>query len=182
MGIDAAARTRELFTLDPCGYNVFVENFMKKFCLLLSIFFTLSFCYTGWAKSPMVGAWQVEVQGAPYVPHLFLFHADGTMLSTNPGNVQLNPAAPHGGANDSLGMGVWQKLSHSSDTYIGTFYELNAYADNHKPADTLYVNLKIKVQNDTFVGNATGQHGNIIDKVKLVGHRIKINPKPTTAP
>src|SRR5689334_7130200 len=58
-------------------------------------------------SNTIVGVWEVDA-AAPYRPHLFTFNSDGTMLSTNPTNVQENPASPHGGTNDSVGMGVWK--------------------------------------------------------------------------
>src|SRR5579862_3939401 len=83
------------------------------------------------ADSPtldIVGAWEVTAQ-APYAPHLFTFNADGTMLSANPTDVQVNPSAPHGGTNDSLGMGTWQAVNDQGTRYVeGTFEELNATA------------------------------------------------------
>src|SRR6185369_17614378 len=60
-------------------------------------------------SSSIVGVWEVTAV-APYAPHLFTFHSDGTMTSTNPANVQENPAKPHGGTNDSLGMGEWKEV------------------------------------------------------------------------
>ncbi|HVV68162.1 MAG TPA: hypothetical protein VHE99_03870 [Gammaproteobacteria bacterium] len=63
------------------------------------------------------------------------------------------------------------------DTYIGTFCELNAYADNHKPADPLYVSYKIKVNGDTFSGLAIAKQGTASHKAVLIGHaRLKIDP------
>jgi hypothetical protein len=103
------------------------------------------------ADSPdVVGAWQVDAVGAPYVPHLFTFTGDGTMFTTNPTDVQENPAAPHGGTNDSVGMGAWR---HDGRSIVGTFYELNAFADNHQPTDTLEVRFKITVSGDHLTGD-----------------------------
>src|SRR5262245_7554399 len=96
------------------------------------------------------GSWEVQAIGAPYQPHLFTFSSDGNMFTTNPTNVQENPSAPHGGTNDSVGMGTW----HKEGQYIfGTFYQLNAFADNHQPTDTLEVRFRVKVNGDTFTGD-----------------------------
>jgi hypothetical protein len=103
------------------------------------------------ANSPnVVGAWQVDAIGAPYVPHLFTFAADGTMFTTNPTNVQEDPSAPHGGTNDSVGMGAWRRDGRS---IVGTFYQLNAFADNHQPTDSLEVRFKIQVNGDQLTGD-----------------------------
>lgn len=157
---------------------------MKRLSLLflaiiLLNLFIFSQAFAGAQKDSIVGVWEVEVKGAPFAPHLLLFHADGTMLSTNPGNVQLDPADPHGGTHDSLGMGVWKRVTEGdSNVYIGTFCEHNAYADNHQPADTLYVTFKIKIKGDTFSGKALARYGAVVDKVTMIGHhRLKIDYK-----
>src|ERR1044072_174544 len=77
--------------------------------------------------SDIVGVWEVDAD-APYRPHLFTFHEDGTMTTTNPTNVQENPASPHGGTNDSLGMGAWKVQKEQNVSYVvGTFEQLNAF-------------------------------------------------------
>lgn len=101
-------------------------------------------------RGSAVGSWEVQAIGAPYPPHLFTFSADGNMFTTNPTNVQEDPAAPHGGTNDSVGMGTWRM----SDGYVfGTFYQLNALADNHQPTDTLEVRFRIQIHGDTLTGD-----------------------------
>lgn len=128
-------------------------------------------------RDDLVGAWSVDADGAPYAPHLFTFNEDGTMLTTNPTNVQEDPAAPHGGTNDSVGMGAWKfKKVHGHDSvYIGTFYQLNANADDHTPTDSLEVTFKIKVTGDTFDGVALARVGSNSGPATLHGERLKIN-------
>ncbi len=109
----------------------------------------------------VVGVWEVDAD-APYRPHMFTFHADGTMTTTNPTNVQENALQPHGGTNDSLGMGVWKAVDHGQDRYIvGTFEQLNAFADNHQPTDKLSVSFKVRVSGDSnsFDGPASATVG-----------------------
>src|SRR5678815_915298 len=53
----------------------------------------------GSARS-IVGAWEVDAIGAPFVPHVMSFHSDGTMLIDNP-----EAGDPH--TSDSLGLGPW---------------------------------------------------------------------------
>ncbi|CAM5461116.1 hypothetical protein MAUB1S_07761 [Mycolicibacterium aubagnense] len=121
----------------------------------------------------LVGAWEVQAQGAPYEPHLFIFHADGTMITTNPTNVQENPARPHGGTNDSLGMGTWTCTTGKMPEIIGTFYQLNANADDHKPTDKLSVTFKIKATQDAFTGVAAVRVGETaVPDATLIGKRI----------
>jgi len=125
----------------------------------------------GNAGDKIVGVWEVDA-AAPYRPHLFTFRSDGTMESTNPTNVQENATAAHGGTNDSVGMGVWKETHDGNEQFIvGTFEELNAFADNHQPTDTLSVSFKLhmtdgdngfdgpasaKVAGDTFPSHLTG--------------------------
>ena len=72
------------------------------------------------------------------------------MFTTNPTNVQEDAAAPHGGTNDSVGMGTWRR----DGAYVfGTFYQLNAFADDHSPADVLEVRFRIRVNGDTLSGD-----------------------------
>jgi hypothetical protein len=100
----------------------------------------------------IVGAWSVEVQGAPYGPHLFAFVAGGVMLSTNPTDVQ---AAGKDGTNDSVGFGTWQvRPNGPGGTFEGTFWELNASSVTHKPSDALLVTWVITVSGDRLVGTA----------------------------
>ncbi len=124
----------------------------------------------------IVGVWEVDA-AAPYRPHLFSFHADGTMTSTNPTNVQENVAQPHGGTNDSLGMGVWEVKKQGNDRFIvGTFEELNAFADNHQPTDTLSVSFKVKLgDSNQFDGPALAKLGSDVFPSHLAGVRMQVD-------
>lgn len=157
---------------------------MKKLLLPLAILtLTLGLAGGGFSRASahhdeqdLVGAWSVDAQGAPYAPHLFTFNEDGTMLTTNPTNVQEDSAAPHGGSNDSVGMGAWKfKKTHDKDTFIGTFYQLNANADDHTPTDSLSVSFKIKVNGDSFDGTAMAKLGSLTAPATLHGDRLKID-------
>lgn len=125
----------------------------------------------------IVGVWEVDAD-APYRPHQFTFHADGTMTTTNPTNVQENAAAPHGGTNDSLGMGVWETVREHGQWYVvGTFEQLNAFADNHQPTDKLSVSFKVKLTNggDGFDGPASARVGADVFPSHLTGVRVVID-------
>ncbi len=146
---------------------------MKKILILPVLLATVT---VGWVLSSgnvgadndhnnksIVGAWEVTAD-APYAPHLFTFHEDGTMTTTNPTNVQEKPSAAHGGTNDSLGMGAWKLQKDHGVTYVvGTFEQLNAFADNHQEADTLSVSFKVRLANDGegFDGPATVKLGGV---------------------
>jgi hypothetical protein len=121
--------------------------------------------------SSLVGSWFVTAQGAQYEPHLFQFSSDRTMLTTNPTNVQERPTAPHGGTNDSVGMGVWKAVGNGY--FVGRFVQLNAFADNHLAAGTLTVTFKIKVRGDHFEGPALATVDGETHEAKLIGDRIE---------
>lgn len=118
----------------------------------------------------IAGVWEVTAD-APYAPHLFTFHNDGTMTSTNPTNVQ--EVTSH--TNDSLGMGVWQTETHGSmRDIIGTFEELNANSDTHVPTGTLSVSFKVQLTDNgsQFAGPANVKLGNgALQMSKLHGTR-----------
>lgn len=123
----------------------------------------------------IVGAWEVTAD-APYPPHLFTFHADGTMSTTNPTNVQENASDPRGGTNDSLGMGTWKAVNENGTKYVvGTFEQLNAYADNHQPTDKLSVSFKIKVKGNELDGPAQAKLGAFTVPSHLHGTKIAVD-------
>jgi hypothetical protein len=124
-------------------------------------------------QKQLIGAWEVSADGAPYQPHLFIFHADGTMITTNPTNVQEDAAKPHGGTNDSLGMGIWECVEGKTPSIVGTFMQLNANAGDHKPTDSLSVTFKITASKDAFNGKAAVKVGDMqVPGATLIGKRI----------
>lgn len=128
------------------------------------------------SPTAIVGAWYVQAIGAPYEPHLFTFMSDGTMLTTNPTNVQEDVTADHGGTNDSVGMGVWKTVTIAGHRYaVGTFRQLNANADDHQPADDLEVSFKLSVDGDSFTGPAMAHLGPFSAPATLNGTRLQIN-------
>jgi hypothetical protein len=137
----------------------------------------------GQEEKAIVGVWEVDAD-APYRPHLFTFHADGTMTTTNPTNVQENSSAPHGGTNDSLGMGVWKVVKEGTQTFvIGTFEQLNAFADNHQPTDKLSVSFKVQVTNggEGFDGPASATVGADTFPSHITGTRVNIDQNAVNA-
>ena len=134
----------------------------------------------------IVGVWEVDAD-APYRPHLFTFHSDGTMSTTNPTNVQETVSnavndvlsAATGGTNDSLGMGTWKmmKAQNGQQYIVGTFKQLNASAATHLPADTLAVSFKVKYDDKTktFDGDASAMLGNAVQPSHLKGTKVPID-------
>jgi hypothetical protein len=100
------------------------------------------------------------------------------MTTTNPTNVQENAAQPHGGTNDSLGMGVWRvEKSHGHRYIVGTFEQLNAFADTHQPTDKLSVSFKVQLTNNGagFDGPAVARVGSDTAASYLTGARVNID-------
>lgn len=130
----------------------------------------------GCEQKQLVGAWQVTADGAPYQPHLFIFHADGTMLTTNPTNVQESATKAHGGTNDSVGMGAWKCIRGKTPSIVGTFMQLNANADDHTPTESLSVTFRITTSKDGFSGKAAVKVGDIqVPGATLTGKRIVVD-------
>jgi hypothetical protein len=144
--------------------------------LLLATAGAQSATAAGCGEKHLVGAWEVTADGAPYQPHLFIFHADGTMITTNPTNVQENATKTHGGTNDSLGMGTWKCVKGKTPSIVGTFMQLNANADDHTPTDSLSVTFKITASKDAFSGKAAVKVGDMqVPGATLTGKRIAID-------
>src|SRR5579884_287458 len=99
----------------------------------------------------IVGVWFVNAVGAPFQPHLFTFHSDRTMLSSNP-----DAGDPH--TSDSDGMGPWAR--GGPDTVFGAFEEINADRTTHQYVSRLRVEYTIKVDGDTFTGPAEANYFN----------------------
>ena len=84
----------------------------------------------------IVGAWRVDAEGAPFVAHLALFHADGTLLIHN-------PDAGNPRTSDSLGVGVWKVDGEHPNTIRGVFEEIMADRDTHQCVQRLRVTFTL---------------------------------------
>ena len=96
----------------------------------------------------IVGAWRVDAEGAPFVPHVALFHADGTLLIHNPdaGNPQTS---------DSLGVGAWKVAGEHPTTIRGVFEEIMADRETHQCAHRLRVTFLLTLDGaNAFCGPA----------------------------
>src|SRR5690348_3934583 len=99
----------------------------------------------------IVGVWFVNAVGAPFQPHLFTFHSDHTMISSNP-----DAGDPH--TSDSDGMGPW--AVGRAGTVFGAFEEINADRTTHQYVSRLRVEYTIKLDGDTFTGPAVANYFN----------------------
>ena len=123
----------------------------------------------------IVGAWHVDANGAPYVPHQFVFTSDGVVFTTNPTNVQDAGDNP---TTDSVGMGVWRRAKRDRDQVIGTFYQLNARQPGKTPAERLRVTFRVRLnrESDRFAGPAWAElEGLGGGPAQLIGRRLEIN-------
>lgn len=95
--------------------------------------------------SGITGVWEVVVEGAPFEYHVMTFHADGTMLQSNP---------DHGNrtSSDSNGMGTWR----ADGTRVrGAFVEY--CVDRADPASVSrgIIRFEVEVAGDSFTGSAS---------------------------
>jgi hypothetical protein len=96
----------------------------------------------------IVGAWLMDAHGAPFVPHVAIFHADGTFLIDNP-----EAGDPH--TSDSLGAGAWMRDPQHPNTISGQFQEINADRASAHYASRLVVAFTLTMTGaNAFSGSA----------------------------
>lgn len=101
---------------------------------------------------PIVGAWLIDIFGAPFVPHVAIFHADGTFLIHN-------PEAGDRGSSDSLGVGAWELDQEYPTVIVGQFQEINADRFHGQYVSRLVVDLTLTMQGtDVVCGEATAAY------------------------
>jgi hypothetical protein len=90
-------------------------------------------------RPSIVGAWLVDANGAPFVPHVMLFSSDGTFIIDNPeyGDTRTS---------DSLGVGAWMVDAHHPNTIDGQFEEINADRASGHYASRLVVTFTLMMQ------------------------------------
>lgn len=128
-------------------------------------------------KVSIVGAWRMQVlpvdgvpgSGAPYSPHLMTFHADNTVLMTNPTNVQEKAG---NGTTDSVGMGAWRGFRHSIKFHVE---QENANQPADTPAARLLLDFECTVKRSAFrcTGDATLEGVGSVPAI-LVGQRMEV--------
>ena len=94
---------------------------------------------------PIVGAWLVRIPEAPFPQHLFVFHADGTV-------VQSNPDAGDPRSSDSNLMGAWRAAPGG---VAGKLVEVTAERATHQLAGRLELSFELSVRGDEFTGTAS---------------------------
>lgn len=93
----------------------------------------------------IIGAWVVEIPGAPFPVHMFVFHSDGTV-------VQSNPDAGDPNTSDSSLMGAWRT---EGDGYKGKLVEVTADRNTHRFASRGEISFAVKVSGNKFSGTAS---------------------------
>jgi hypothetical protein len=93
----------------------------------------------------IVGVWEVHAEGAPFGYHVMTFHADGTML-------QSNPDLGNRGTSDSNGMGTW----HAEGAQVsGAFLEFTVDREDPDSVHKGIVRFELTVSDDEFTGSAS---------------------------
>ncbi len=96
---------------------------------------------------PVVGAWVVRHDRAPFPVHMYVFNADGTLQ-------QANPDAGDPATSDSDGKGVWRL---EGSRVRGKFVEITADRATHRFVGRGEISFLITVSGDTFKGEATAR-------------------------
>ncbi|MET8876295.1 hypothetical protein [Nocardia sp. NPDC004604] len=93
----------------------------------------------------VVGVWEVVADGAPFGYHVMTFHADGTMLQSNP---------DHGNraTSDSNGMGTWRA---DGANVSGAFLEFTVDRADPGLVQKGIVRFDLTVHGDGFTGSAS---------------------------
>jgi len=121
-------------------------------------------------EAPIVGVWYVQAQSAPFAHHMFVFHADGTMLQSNPdfGNADTS---------DSSGMGIWR---NSGPSVQGKFVEINCDRKTRAFASRGVIEYELTVSGDLFTGSAAASFYDAADRLlrgplvtPLLGSRVR---------
>lgn len=101
--------------------------------------------------NPVVGVWEVTAEGAPFRHHVMMFHADGTMLQSNP---------DHGNriTSDSNGMGVWRA---EGPAIVGAFCEFTVDRANPDLVTKGVVHFELFVSGDTLEGTAAANFSDL---------------------
>ncbi len=142
-------------------------------CLLLAVLVALLGCdqqpRVAQTLPPIVGAWLVKSPEAPFPLHLFVFHADGTI-------VQSNPEAGNAKTSDSNLMGQWVA---DGDGIKGKLIEVSADRSTHKFVSRGEISIAVTVRGNEFQGKANavfyGPGEQIVGgpvAATLEGHRI----------
>ena len=95
--------------------------------------------------APIVGVWVVTMPEAPFPVHMIAFHADRTV-------VQSNPDAGHVTSSDSNAMGAWVR---EGDGFRGKMVEITADRPTHKFVSRGDITFQVKVSGDGLYGTGS---------------------------
>ncbi|WP_245673166.1 hypothetical protein [Nocardia lijiangensis] len=106
----------------------------------------------------VIGVWEVIADGAPFSHHVMTFHADGTMLQSNP---------DHGNraTSDSNGMGVWEA---DGARVTGAFLEFTVDRDDPSRIRKGVVRFELTIRDTEFTGTASATFQDL-DDIDTVG-------------
>ena len=95
----------------------------------------------------IVGAWLVRMPEAPFQYHMLIFHADGTMI-------QSNPDAGDPRTSDSNGMGAW---TAEGSHIVGKFVEVTADRTTRAFASRGEIAFQIDISGDAISGTGSAR-------------------------
>jgi hypothetical protein len=104
----------------------------------------------------VVGVWEVVADGAPFRHHVMTFHADGTMLQSNPD--QGNRVT-----SDSNGMGVWRAEGPS---VTGAFLEFTVDRNDPELVTKGIVHFELFVSGTSFSGTAAANFYDLAGRLR----------------
>ncbi len=121
----------------------------------------------------IVGAWEVTTTGAPCDHHMFVFHADGTLL-------QFNPPAGNPGSSDTPGVGAW-RCPGDGETRA-RFVEMRLDPATGVPTRGV-VELRVRVAGDQLTGTGAFHVYDMTDGTLVNGpHSTTLEGRRVTAP
>ena len=110
---------------------------------------TAAICFSGCFRAPIqpaiVGAWYVNIPAAPYPYHLFIFHADGTVIQSNPDSGDARYS-------DSNLVGAW---SNQGGHVTAKLVENLADRVTHKYVGRTELTLSLEVEGNSLRGTGT---------------------------
>lgn len=141
--------------------------------IALRLVFTAAICLCGCfrpaVQPAIVGAWYVNIPAAPYPHHLFLFHADGTVIQSNPDSGDARYS-------DSNLIGAW---SSQGGHVAAKLVETMADRDTHKYVGRTELTMSLEVEGNSLRGTGTalfyelGRHDGTPHPFDLAGSRIQ---------
>lgn len=114
-----------------------------------TLFLAAALCLSGCSRPKVapaiVGTWLVRIPAAPYPDHLFVFHADGTVI-------QSNPDAGDPRYSDSNLMGAW---TTSGTQVTAKLVETSADRTTHQFVSRTELAMSLQAKSNTLHGTGT---------------------------